>query len=142
MVNIFFRIFASLILLVVLGGRIEGPVQVYPKAAASEYVAPIIKNVRVGYVEAPCFMQGMSDDAVKSGLAYDYLQRVSYYTNWRYVYVYGDWATILDKLYKGEVDVMAGVSKTPERAGKMLFPDYAMFQGYLSGNCPKAEHSG
>ena len=142
MANIFFRIFAGLILLVVLGGRIEGPAQFYSEAVASEYVAPVIKNVRVGYVEAPCFMQGMSDDAVKSGLAYDYLQRVSYYTNWRYVYVYGDWATILDKLYKGEVDVMAGVSKTPERAGKMLFPDYAMFQGYLSGNCPKAEHSG
>ena len=140
--NIFLRIFASLILLLALGGRIGDLAQVYPKAAASEYVAPIIKNVRVGYVEAPCFMQGMSDDAVKSGLAYDYLQRVSYYTNWRYVYVYGDWATILDKLYKGEVDVMAGVSKTPERAGKMLFPDYAMgtenYYIYVHTNHPLA----
>ena len=107
-------------------GGIGGTIQIYSPAEGAEYIAPVIKTVRVGYVEAPCFMQGMRDDAVKSGLAYDYLQRVSYYTNWRYVYVYGDWATILDKLYKGEVDVMAGVSKTPERDGKMLFPDYAM----------------
>jgi len=90
-------------------------------AAASE-----AKTVRVGYVHTPHFMQGQNADDVKSGMAYDYLQKVSYYTNWHYVYVYGDWETILDKLYKGEVDVMAGVSKTPEREMHMLFPDYAM----------------
>nr|WP_027871195.1 transporter substrate-binding domain-containing protein [[Eubacterium] cellulosolvens] len=85
------------------------------------------KNVvKVGYVEISNMMEGMSDDAEKSGLAYDYLQQVSYYTNWEYEYVYGDWDTILEKLYSGEIDVMAAVSKTDERKGKILFPDYAM----------------
>ena len=84
------------------------------------------KLVRVGYVESRNFMEGMSDNAVKSGLAYDYLQKISYYTNWDYDYVYGDWDTMLQKLFNGEIDVMAGVSKTPERLEKLLFPDYAM----------------
>lgn len=84
------------------------------------------KIVRVGYVESRNFMEGMSDNTVKSGLAYDYLQKVSYYTNWDYDYVYGDWNTMFQKLINGEIDVMAGVSKTPERMGKLLFPDYAM----------------
>ena len=84
------------------------------------------KIVRVGYVESRNFMEGMDDNAVKSGLAYDYLQKVSYYTNWDYDYVYGDWNTMLQKLYNGEIDVMAGVSKTPERMEKLLFPDYSM----------------
>ncbi len=84
------------------------------------------KSVRVGYVYSPNFMEGMNDEILKTGLAYDYLQRVSYYTNWDYVYVYGDWNTILQMLYNGEVDLMAGVSKTPERMQNILFPDYAM----------------
>ena len=84
------------------------------------------KKVRVGYFHSINFSEGMSDTAVKSGLAYDYLQRVSYYTNWNYEYVYGGWSDILQMLYSGEIDVMAGVSKTPERLDKVLFPDYAM----------------
>ncbi len=84
------------------------------------------KLVRVGYVESRNFMEGMNDYAIKSGLAYDYLQKVSYYTNWDYDYIYGDWDEILQKLYNGEIDVMAGVSKTPERMDKLLFPDYSM----------------
>ncbi|MCR5559725.1 MAG: transporter substrate-binding domain-containing protein, partial [Schwartzia sp.] len=84
------------------------------------------KKVRVGYYHSINFSEGMSDIAVKSGLAYDYLQRVSYYTNWNYEYVYGGWSDILQMLYSGEIDVMAGVSKTPERLDKVLFPDYAM----------------
>ncbi|ORT99328.1 diguanylate cyclase/phosphodiesterase [Anaerovibrio sp. JC8] len=71
-------------------------------------------------------MEGMKDHAIKSGLAYDYLQKVSYYTNWDYVYVYGDWDAMLQKLYRGEIDLMAGVSKTPEREANVLFPDYPM----------------
>uniref|UniRef100_I5AU02 Diguanylate cyclase (GGDEF) domain-containing protein n=1 Tax=Eubacterium cellulosolvens (strain ATCC 43171 / JCM 9499 / 6) TaxID=633697 RepID=I5AU02_EUBC6 len=82
--------------------------------------------VRVGYVEISNMMEGMSDDAEKSGLAYDYLQQVSYYTNWEYEYVYGTWDEILEKLYNGEIDVMANISKSDERKGKTLFPDYAM----------------
>jgi diguanylate cyclase (GGDEF)-like protein len=82
--------------------------------------------VRVGYVEIDNMMEGMSDDSLKSGFGYDYLQKVSYYTNWKYEYVYGDWDEILAMLSRGEVDVMADVSKTEQRKETMLFPDYPM----------------
>lgn len=84
------------------------------------------KTVRVGYVWSTNFSEGNSDDEYKSGYAYEYLQKLTYYTGWNYEYVYGDWATMLDMLSKGEVDLMAGVSYTKERAQKMSFPDYPM----------------
>ncbi len=95
--------------------------------------APSKTIVRVGYVETKNFTEGAHDQTegageqvAKRGLGYEYLQKVSYYTNWEYEYVYGDWDTILQMLYDGEVDVMAGVSKTEERENKLYFPDYPM----------------
>lgn len=89
------------------------------------------KTVRVGYVWSTNFSEGESDDEPKSGYAYEYLQKLAYYTGWNYEYVYGDWSTILEMLTKGEVDVMAGVSYTEERAQQMLFPDFPMgTEGY------------
>ena len=84
------------------------------------------KVVRVGYFEANNMMEGASEGEGKYGFAYDYLQKISYFTNWDYEYVYGDWNTIINKLYNGEVDIVADISKTPEREEKILFPDYAM----------------
>ena len=84
------------------------------------------KKVRVGYIYSPNFSEGTGDSEIKSGLAYDYLQHISYYTNWNYEYVYGGWAELIRMLYDGEIDVMAGVSKNPERLDKLLFPEYAM----------------
>ncbi|MBQ2047747.1 MAG: transporter substrate-binding domain-containing protein, partial [Schwartzia sp.] len=84
------------------------------------------KKVRVGYIYSPNFSEGAADNAVKSGFAYDYLQKISYYANWNYEYVYGAWEDLLQMLYDGEIDIMAGVSKTPERLDSLLFPDYAM----------------
>ncbi|ORT99740.1 putative sensory box/GGDEF family protein [Anaerovibrio sp. JC8] len=96
----------------------------------------------MGYVQSTNFMEGIGDKAVKRGMAYDYIQRVSYYANWHCIYVYGDWNTILDKLYNGEIDLMAGVSKTPERMEKVLFPDYPMgsesYYIYVHANNPLA----
>ncbi|MGN0466335.1 MAG: ATP-binding protein [Lachnospiraceae bacterium] len=97
-------------------------------AYAAEHVQ---KTVRVGYVWSTNFSEGNSDEEYKSGYAYEYLQKLSYYTGWDYEYVYGDWATILDMLSKGEVDIMAGLSRTKERVQTINFPDYPMgAEGY------------
>ncbi len=47
------------------------------------------KIVKVGWYSSDMFQEGMSDDEKKSGYAYDYLQKISDYTNWKYEYVYG-----------------------------------------------------
>ena len=49
------------------------------------------KIVRVGWYQSDMFQEGISDEQIKSGYCYDYLQKVSDYTNWEYEYVYGSW---------------------------------------------------
>lgn len=85
--------------------------------------------VRVGYYEDnSAFQDGFTDEARKSGYAYEYYQELSKYTGWKYKYVYGSWSEIYDKLLNGEVDIVAGVCRTDEREGLMLYPDLDMGQ--------------
>ncbi len=58
---------------------------------------------------------------VRSGYAYDYLQMIRNYTGWNYEYVIGTWEELLDKLERGEVDILSHVARTPDREGKYLF---------------------
>lgn len=76
--------------------------------------------VRVGYLLQPNFQEGSSGDA-RSGYGYEYLQEVAYHTNWQYEYVCDDFAILLDKLRRGEIELMAGVVKTPQRESQLLF---------------------
>ncbi len=84
------------------------------------------KIVRVGYYEDSNFQSGIGDEVKKSGYAYEYYQEIAKYTGWTYEYVYGSWEEIYEKLLAGEVDIMAGISKTESRMSEMLFPEYAM----------------
>lgn len=84
------------------------------------------KTVRVGWYQSDMFQEGTSDDQIKRGYCYDYLQKVSDYTNWEYEYVYGNWTELFRMLQRGEVDCLGGISVTEERKETMLFPDTAM----------------
>lgn len=84
------------------------------------------KVVRVGYYEQKDFQEGMSDAEAKSGYSYEYLQRLSYYTGWKYEYIYGSFQTLYEKLLHGEIDVMAGISYQKSRKKNLLFPGYVM----------------
>lgn len=79
------------------------------------------KTVRVGYVIYKGFQEGRGDEA-KSGYGYEFLQQLAYYANWKYEYVYGNFGELLEKLKKGEIDVMGNVSYTPERAQSISYP--------------------
>ena len=95
-------------------------------AAESEQI-----TVRVGYYVNECFQEGTSDEDVKSGYGYEYLRKVACYTGWKYEYVYGKWADLYEMFLAGEIHIMAGVSKLPEREDYLLFPDYEMgIEGY------------
>lgn len=83
------------------------------------------ETVRVAFFQGENFLK--EDEAGhKQGYAYDYLQMISYYTDWKYEYVYGTWTELLDQFYRGEIDLMPGLSKTAERETKALFPGYPM----------------
>lgn len=92
-------------------------------ALADNKTEPVI---RVGWYESDMFQEGMSDTEEKSGFCYNYLQKVADHTNWHYEYVYGSWTDLFNMLLSGEIDLMGGVSSTPERETRLLFPNHAM----------------
>ncbi|MCI5902874.1 MAG: transporter substrate-binding domain-containing protein [Blautia sp.] len=84
---------------------------------------PEQKTVRVGYVNAATYEEG-GEGEYKRGSGYEYLQKISYYTGWKYEYVYGSFKECYEKLVSGEIDLFGNVSYTPERAELFDFSSY------------------
>ena len=82
------------------------------------------KTVRVGYFPYANFQEGSSGEH-KQGAGYEYLQKISYITGWKYEYVYAPFKECLDMLEDGEIDLLGSVSYTPERAESMDYSTYA-----------------
>ena len=82
------------------------------------------KTVRVGYFPYANFQEGSYGDH-KQGAGYEYLQKISYITGWKYEYVYGSFKECLDMLADGKIDILGSVSYTPERAESIDFSTYA-----------------
>ena len=82
------------------------------------------KTVRVGYFPYSNFQEGSLGEH-KQGAGYEYLQKISYITGWRYEYVYASFKECLDMLADGEIDILGSVSYTPERAESIDFSTYA-----------------
>ena len=51
-------------------------------------LTPASTQVRVGYYENEVFQEGAQEGSVKTGYAYEYYQKLSEYTGWKYEYVY------------------------------------------------------
>ena len=58
------------------------------------------KTVRVGYFPYDNFQEGGSGEH-KQGAGYEYLQKISYITGWKYEYVYASFKECLDMLADG-----------------------------------------
>ena len=82
------------------------------------------KTVRVGYFPYANFQEGGYGEH-KQGAGYEYFQKISYITGWKYEYVYGSFKECLDMLADGEIDLLGSVSYTPERAEVIDFSTYA-----------------
>jgi len=89
-----------------------------------DVVAKPKKVVRVGWFESA--FNSTDRFGRRSGYAYEYQQKVAAYTGWTYEYVDGNWVSLLEKLKRGEIDLLADVSYTPERAKDMLFTTQPM----------------
>lgn len=89
------------------------------------------KTVKVGYYQNEVFEDGARDGAAKKGYAYEYYRKISEYTGWNYEYVYGEFATIYQMLLNGDVDLVAGLAYTEERAPIIYYPARPMgFESY------------
>ncbi len=86
------------------------------------------KTVRVGYVNVANYEEG-GEGEYKRGAGYEYLQKISYLTGWKYEYVYGSFTECLEMLAKGEIDLFGDVTYTPERAELISFSTYPQGKG-------------
>jgi signal transduction histidine kinase/CheY-like chemotaxis protein/HPt (histidine-containing phosphotransfer) domain-containing protein len=84
------------------------------------------KTVRVGYFENEIFQEGAEEGAVRDGYAYDYYLKISEYTGWEYEYVFGSFSDVYQMLLDGDIDLLAGLARTPEREGIIGYPTLAM----------------
>ena len=82
------------------------------------------KVVRVGWYDSSfCYYDSFGR---RCGIAYEYEQKISAYTDWTYEYVEDSWSNLLQMLKDGEIDLLSDVSYTPEREEFMLYPDLPM----------------
>ena len=80
------------------------------------------KEVSIGYCYGDtAFQDGFGDDERKSGYAYEYYQRLAPYAGWDYTYRYLTRSEAIEALRNGEVDIVAGINKTPQLEKEFLF---------------------
>ncbi|WP_027727961.1 ATP-binding protein [Treponema sp. C6A8] len=83
-------------------------------------------KVIVGYYENEVFQEGAEEGAVKRGYAYEYYQKLSEYTGWKYEYVYGNFSELYSMLLDGKIDLLAGLAWKKERESLISYPSYSM----------------
>ena len=83
-------------------------------------------GIRVGYYENEVFEEGAREGAVKTGYAYEYYQKLSEYTGWKYEYVYGEFGDLYQMLLDGEIDLLAGLAWREDREALIGYPDEPM----------------
>ena len=93
------------------------------EAAAASYGS---REIRVGYYENEVFQEGAQEGSVKNGYAYEYYQKLSEYTGWKYEYVYGDFSDLYQMLLDGRIDFLAGLAWREDREEIIGYPDAAM----------------
>ena len=110
-----------------------------PVKAAAE-TAPA-KVVRVGSFEDT--FNYVNEKGARKGYGYELLETLSGYTGWQFEYVTCDWSDCFEKLKNGEIDIMGGISYTPDRAEEMLFSDEPMGEEkyYLYADLSRADIS-
>ena len=74
------------------------------------------KTVRVGWYPSKGFQEGTDINNI-SGSQYESLVRIAQFVDWKYEFVFGKVADLEQMLSNGEIDLLGGYAKTPEREG-------------------------
>ena len=82
------------------------------------------RTVRVGWYEGT--YNTTRPAGKKRGYSYEYQQAIAARTGWKYEYVEGSWAELMNMLKSGEIDLMGGISYAEERSSSMLFSELPM----------------
>lgn len=89
-----------------------------------------VKTLRIGYIDYQGFIEKNADGTYE-GYGVDYLNEIAKYTGWKYEYVYGTWAQLLEMLKNKEIDLLCTAQKTEEREKSYEFSAYPI--GYTQG---------
>ena len=82
--------------------------------------------ISIGYTRHPGFIEQMPDGSYR-GLGIDYFNEIADFTGWHYEYIAGSRGELEAKLDRGEIDFMAPVMKTSERASlKYAYPIHSL----------------
>lgn len=88
-----------------------------------------VDTINVGFIDYKGFIEKDSSGAY-SGYAVDYLNEISKYTQWEYHYVFDSWEKCLEKLKKGEIDILCSAQYTKERDQDFDFSKYPIGNEY------------
>ncbi len=82
------------------------------------------RTIRVGFYHFTGYHE-TGENGERSGYGYEYLQQLRKYTGWNFEYVGSDesWAEMLDLLERGEIDLVTGAARTPEREERFDFSE-------------------
>ena len=94
--------------------------------ASPEAAEPQAGVVRIGYYENEVLQEGARKGAPRSGYAYEYYLKIAEFAGWKYEYVFGTLGDLYGRLLKGEIDMLAGLARTDERARRIGYPDAPM----------------
>lgn len=78
------------------------------------------ETLRVGWYPRPGIQNAKSNGRY-SGYTYDYLRNVSQFTGWDYEFIEGSFSECVEKMKSHEIDLIAGVAYTPQRAEEYDF---------------------
>ncbi len=87
------------------------------------------EKIKVGFING----YGITDtNGVYSGYAYDYLAEIAKYINIAYEFVPGDWATNLERIYSGEIDLLCPIPKADWLSPHLDYTQFEMGYEYVA----------
>jgi len=90
------------------------------------------KTVRVGYFYNGDFMH-KDEDGMYAGYDIEYYYTIAGYAGWNIQFVeYDSLQSALGGLEKGDIDIMSGLSKTPERISKFIVSNQKMCTAHIA----------
>ena len=83
------------------------------------------RRVVMGVYNEPGMFE-MDEDGTFDGAAKRWADSIGSLAGWEYDLVYSDYPDLIDHLVSGEIDLLVGVARTPEREGKIYYPPIAL----------------
>ncbi|MCL2790088.1 MAG: PAS domain S-box protein [Desulfobulbus sp.] len=94
------------------------------------------RTVRVGLHEVPPKIT-IDSSGKPAGIYVELIEDIARKEGWHVQYVVGKWADNLDRLERGEIDLVADIARTEERARRYAFPDVSVLSSWFQLYTPQ-----